>query len=50
MKTTAVGLLSAAAHFAGSFPLTSSTVTPHLGKISVSTTWQELNIAADATM
>ncbi|CAB4533720.1 unannotated protein [freshwater metagenome] len=49
MKTTFVGLLSAAAQVAASLPLTSSTVTPHLGRISVITTWQELNIAADAT-
>ena len=49
MKTTFVGLLNAAAQTAESFPFTSSTVTPHFGKISVNTTWQELNIAADAT-
>ena len=30
-------------------PFTSSTSTPQAGKNSVSTTWQELNIAAEAT-
>ena len=49
MKTALVGLLKAFAHTAGSFPFTSSKVTPHLGNISVMTTWQEENIAADAT-
>ena len=48
-ETTLVGVLSAFAHALGSLPLTNSIVTPHLGKISVSTTWQELNIEADAT-
>ena len=33
-----------------SFAFTNSYVTPHLGRISVITTWQELNMAADATM
>ena len=49
MKTALVGELNAFAHALGSLPFTSSTVTPHLGKISVSTTWHELNIEADAT-
>ena len=49
IKTTLVGLFSAAAQMAESFPFTSSTVTPHFGRISVNTTWQELNMAADAT-
>ena len=49
IKTTFVGLLSAFAHAAGSFPFTNSKVTPHLGRNSVITTWQELNIEADAT-
>ena len=49
MKTALVGLLSALAQSAGSFPFTNSYVTPHFGKNSVMTTWQEENIAADAT-
>ena len=48
-NTAFVGVLKAFAHALGSLPFTSSTVTPHLGKISVSTTWHELNIEADAT-
>ena len=49
IKTALVGLSSALAQAAGSFPFTNSNVTPHLGKNSVITTWQEENIAADAT-
>ena len=49
INTAFVGLLNAAAHAAASLPFTSSVVIPHFGKISVSTTWHELNIEADAT-
>ena len=48
-KTTLVSTWSALAQRRGSFPVTNSTVTPHLGKISFSTTQQELNIEAAAT-
>ena len=50
MKTAFVGFVRAFAHAALSFAFTNSYVTPHLGNISVMTTWHELNIAADATM
>ena len=49
IKTALVGLLNAFAQSFGSLPLTNSKVTPHFGKNSVITTWQEENIAADAT-
>ena len=49
MKTTLVGFESAASHFARSLPRTNSVVTPHFGKNSVSTTWQDENIDALAT-
>ncbi|CAB4854924.1 unannotated protein [freshwater metagenome] len=38
MNTTFVGLLNAVAQAEGSFPLTSSKVTPHFGSSSVITT------------
>ena len=50
IKTALVGRESAFSQAALSFAFTSSKVTPHFGRISVITTWQELNIAADATM
>ena len=49
INTALVGLLNAFAHAAGSFPFTNSNVTPHFGKNSVITTWQDENMAADAT-
>ncbi len=49
IKTALVGLLKAFAQTAGSFPFTNSKLTPHLGRNSVITTWQEENIAAEAT-